>query len=223
MLSVYIGFIRNNPVVDVLDEFDDPGHVQFLFVVHAQMAAAWAVQKMAILHLPRHPLHVFRIHRAITRADHQRRHRDFLELFARARAELIVVVELDARAREPAVEGFQIGMAHARAAGQQQHLDARVVAKAPSPDPESVVRFLYCDHAHAARERIGIAAVVVVAGGWCLGAGSSEHRRIHDDDQAGHKSTICRETSCRITFYDFLRDRQLSINIIYYFRGSINT
>ena len=90
----------------------------------------------------------------------ERRH--VVGLVAVVRAQLVVVVVLDAVRRQETVEGLERLVGPARPAVQQQHLDPRVVADALGPHPEIAGRGVDRDHAHAALPGIGATAVVEV-------------------------------------------------------------
>jgi len=67
-----------------------------------------------------------------------------------ARAQLVVVDELDALGGQEALEGLKGLVGAAGAAVQQQHLDAGVVAEALGPDLEGTLGGLDGDELHAA-------------------------------------------------------------------------
>src|SRR4249919_3685949 len=48
--------------IDVLDESDEPVHVNLLVVVLGQVAAVGAKQEARVRNLLRHPFHVLRVH-----------------------------------------------------------------------------------------------------------------------------------------------------------------
>ena len=76
--------------------------------------------------------------------------RDLVGLVAIRRAELVVVVVLNARRREIAVAGFEILVRRARAAVEEKDSQRRVVADPLGPDPEGTDRCLDGHHAHSA-------------------------------------------------------------------------
>ena len=85
-----------------------------------------------------------------------------LGLIAVMGAELVVVVVLDARTREVAVERFQVFVGEAGSAMEEEQLDSRVVADAFRPHPEGVCRRGHRDHLHPASEDVVPPGVVEV-------------------------------------------------------------
>ena len=60
--------------VHVTDESDHSFHVDLLVVVDGKVATVWAEEEPATLYRPRDHLHVLRVHRVVSSADHERRH-----------------------------------------------------------------------------------------------------------------------------------------------------
>jgi hypothetical protein len=56
-------------VIDLLYEAYDPVHIKWLLIVHAQVTAISAVQKLPMLQLLTHPFNMFGIHFVISGAD----------------------------------------------------------------------------------------------------------------------------------------------------------
>ena len=88
-----------------------------------------------------------------------------VRLVAAEGAELVVVVVLDPRRRQIAVEGLEVLVGRARPAVQQQQPHRRGVADALGPDPEGALRRLDRDHPHAAAQDVVAAGGVEIARG----------------------------------------------------------
>src|ERR1700730_16054575 len=76
--------------------------------------------------------------------------------------ELIVVVDLDPGLGEVGVAGLEVLVRAARAAVQQQQLDAGIVAEAPGPHPERAVRRRHRYAAYAAGKAVVARGVIEV-------------------------------------------------------------
>ena len=75
-------------------------------------------------------------------------------LVAERRAELVVVVVLNASRREIAVAGFEVLVGRARAPVQEKHLQRRVAADSLGPNLEGPEAGFDRHHAHPARDQV---------------------------------------------------------------------
>src|SRR6185312_5330160 len=92
--------------------------------------------------------------------------RRLLGLVAEPGPELVVVVVLDARVRQEAVARLQVLVRGARAAVQEEHPQARVVADPLGPDTERALGRFHRDLPGAAAQYVVPARVVEVAACW---------------------------------------------------------